>query len=45
MGMVMELSDRVTVLNFGVKTAEGPPKDISKNPEVISAYLGEEQDS
>jgi branched-chain amino acid transport system ATP-binding protein len=41
MGMVMELSDRVTVLNFGVKIAEGTPTEISNNPEVVSAYLGE----
>ena len=40
MGLVMELSDKVTVLNFGVKIAEGSPEEISKNPEVISAYLG-----
>jgi branched-chain amino acid transport system ATP-binding protein len=40
MGMVMELSDKVTVLNFGIKIAEGSPEEVSKNPEVISAYLG-----
>jgi branched-chain amino acid transport system ATP-binding protein len=40
MGMVMELSDKVTVLNFGIKIAEGSPQEVSKNPEVISAYLG-----
>lgn len=41
MGLVMDLSDKVTVLNFGVKIAEGPPREIGQNPEVISAYLGE----
>ena len=44
MGLVMDLSDRVTVLNFGTKIAEGSPKDIAKNPEVIGAYLGEAED-
>ncbi|MEI9475944.1 MAG: ABC transporter ATP-binding protein [Deltaproteobacteria bacterium] len=43
MGLVMDLSNTVTVLNFGVKIAEGTPEDISRNPEVITAYLGEAQ--
>ncbi len=41
MGLVMDLSDRVAVLNFGVKIAEGSPQDIASNPEVVNAYLGE----
>ena len=42
MGVVMDISDSVTVLNFGNRIASGPPEEIQKNPEVISAYLGEE---
>ena len=41
MEAVMELSDRVIVLNSGRKIVEGPPKEVVANPEVIRAYLGE----
>ncbi len=44
MRTVMALSDRVAVLSFGRKLAEGRPDDIQKNPEVIEAYLGREDD-
>ena len=41
MEAVMELSDRVVVINSGRKLVEGPPAEIVRNPEVIQAYLGE----
>jgi ABC-type branched-subunit amino acid transport system ATPase component/ABC-type branched-subunit amino acid transport system permease subunit len=40
MGFVMDLADRIVVLDFGTKIAEGTPNAIKTNPEVIKAYLG-----
>lgn len=44
MPLVMRACDRIVVLNFGKKIAEGLPKEIQNNQEVVEAYLGKEED-
>ncbi len=40
MGVVMDLSDRVVVLDYGKKIADGPPEEVQASQAVIDAYLG-----
>lgn len=44
MGVVMDITDHVMVLDFGAKIGDGTPDEVQRNPDVIRAYLGEEHD-
>jgi branched-chain amino acid transport system ATP-binding protein len=43
MKAILGLSDKVIVLNYGEKIAEGPPQEVANDPQVITAYLGQKR--
>jgi branched-chain amino acid transport system ATP-binding protein len=44
LGVVMDISHRVSVLDFGVKISEGEPAEVASDPNVVRAYIGEDGD-
>ena len=45
MNLVMKISHKISVMNFGTKIAEGTPSEVANNKEVIKVYLGEDEDA
>ena len=43
MGVVMDLSDRVVVMDYGKKIGDGTPDEVRNNPQVIASYLGTDE--